>query len=189
MRGTPRPGQIPRSLALALMVSLGTGLAGAWWSARQSGLPDVPMAASTGKSFTWSDLDGRWGLVYFGYRGCPSACPTALSGLAKEIRALGPQAARVQVVMISVDPERDTPARLGAYVRYFHPRFIGVQVPDARDLALVCKAFGAAFAAPATAEGEIEHALDVFLIDPRGRLRGRLSPPFVPGEVAKALRG
>ncbi|MEB3203141.1 MAG: SCO family protein [Candidatus Sericytochromatia bacterium] len=189
MRGTPRPGRFARSPALALVVSLGAGLAGAWWSTRQAGLPQVPMAASTGKPFVWSDLDGRWGLVYFGYRGCPSACPTALSGLAREIRALGPGAARVQVVMISVDPARDTPARLGAYVRYFHPGFIGVHVPDARDLALVCKAFGAAFAPPASAGGEIEHALDVFLIDPRGRLRGRLSPPFVPGEVAKALRG
>lgn len=173
----------------ALLSVLAVGLAGAWWSVRLSELPDVAMAASDGRPFTWERLAGRWGLVYFGYRGCPTACPTALSDLAREVRALGNRGDRVQVVMVTVDPDRDATRQLASYVAYFHPAFLGVRIADPDDLQAVCKAFGAAFAPAAEGGGEIEHSLDVFLIDPRGRLRGHLSPPFVRGELARALGG
>lgn len=145
------------------------------------------MQDGTGATFSWRQLEGRWSLVYFGYRGCPSACPTGLAALAREVRALGLRGKDLQVVMVTVDPDQDTPKLIGDYVRYFHPDFRAVRIGDARELDLVCRAFGATWAKPATLGGEIEHSLDVHLVDPRGRIRGRLSPPFVPGELRQAL--
>jgi protein SCO1/2 len=73
-----------------------------------------------------SDYRGKLVLIYFGYTFCPDICPATLANAAQALRELGPQAEEVQVIMISLDPERDTPEKLARYMAHFHPSFIGV---------------------------------------------------------------
>lgn len=88
--------------------------------------PDFEMMASTGERVSLSDFRGRVVLLYFGYTFCPDACPTTLNELKKVMAELGPQGDEVQVIMVSVDPERDTPEALREYLANFHESFIGM---------------------------------------------------------------
>ena len=86
-----------------------------------------------GEPFGPDRLKGRWSFLFFGFTHCPDVCPTTLSVLAKVSRELEPDNGRgdgAQFVFVSVDPARDTPARLGEYVAYFDPDFLGVSGPD-----------------------------------------------------------
>jgi protein SCO1/2 len=73
-----------------------------------------------------SDFKDKIVLLYFAYTFCPDACPTTMVTLKRTLNLLGPEAQKVQVVLVSVDPKRDTPERLGEYARYYHPTFIGI---------------------------------------------------------------
>ena len=85
-----------------------------------------------GGDLALSDLRGQVVLVYFGYTSCPDICPTTLATLGGGVNALSPdEQALVAGVFVSVDPERDTPERLGPYARYFHPSFRGGTLPGA----------------------------------------------------------
>lgn len=86
----------------------------------------------TGKTRTDRDFRGRFMLVYFGYTTCPSICPLDLQILADAVDGLGEQAAKVQPIFVTVDPKRDTVARLADYVPRFHPRLIGLTGSGAR---------------------------------------------------------
>lgn len=88
--------------------------------------PKVELQASNGRTVRLSDFDGKVVVLYFGYTFCPDVCPTTLSKLADAMDILGDKADEVQVIMVSVDPARDTPESLAEYVEYFHPDFIGV---------------------------------------------------------------
>src|SRR5689334_12038349 len=101
---------------------------------------DQPLARATasavGGPFTLSTLDGRivtdqtyrgkWVLVYFGYTFCPSSCPTTLLAVSMALKKLGPDAAQVRPLFISVDPERDTPKVMQQYIESFDPRIVGL---------------------------------------------------------------
>lgn len=87
---------------------------------------DFSLVDENGEHVNLSDFRGKPVLLYFGYTFCPDVCPTTMAELGRMMRELGDQAEDVQVVMISVDPGRDTPERLAEYVRYFHPDFIGL---------------------------------------------------------------
>src|SRR4029453_17827255 len=87
---------------------------------------DFALTDHTGKPRTLADYRGKAVVVFFGYTQCPDVCPTTLATLAETMKLLGPDADRVQVVFITVDPERDTPALLSQYVPAFAPRFVGL---------------------------------------------------------------
>jgi protein SCO1/2 len=87
---------------------------------------DFDLVSDTAGHVKLSDFRGKPVLLYFGYTFCPDVCPTTMAELGRMMRELGDRADDVQVIMISVDPERDTPERLGEYVRYFHPSFMGL---------------------------------------------------------------
>jgi len=80
----------------------------------------------TGKRVTDRDFRGKFMLVYFGFTNCPDVCPTALQVMAAALDKLGPNAERITPVLITVDPEHDTPALLASYVASFHPRLVGL---------------------------------------------------------------
>ena len=88
--------------------------------------PRVDLAASNGETVRLSDFTGEVVVLYFGYTFCPDVCPTTLSKLADAMEMLGSKAEDVQVIMVSVDPERDTPKMLDEYVTHFHPDFMGI---------------------------------------------------------------
>src|SRR5205807_555248 len=80
------------------------------------------LTAEDGARFTNAQLDGHWNLIFTGYTHCPDVCPTTLNILKNTVARLGAQADAVQILFLSIDPERDTPEALAHYVHYFNPR-------------------------------------------------------------------
>jgi protein SCO1/2 len=150
---------------------------------------DFTLTAHTGEPVRLSDWRGRWVALYFGYTFCPDVCPTTLAQLAQARRRLGAEAARVQVLMVTVDPERDTPERLAAYVRAFDPSFVGLTGTPAA-IAAVAGPLGVYFARQEV-EGAagylVDHTASVLLLDPQGRLRLIWPPNTSPELMAEDL--
>ena len=134
---------------------------------------DFTLTASTGGQLSLSDLRGKVVLLYFGYTFCPDACPTTLSELKKVPAALGDRADEVQVVMVSVDPQRDTPEVLREYLSYFDPSFLGLTGTEEEVLAAATP-LGIYFSAHegSAASGYlVDHTTTILVIDKAGYLR------------------
>lgn len=153
-------------------------------------LSETPVVASDGLPTKLAALRGQWLVVFFGYMSCPDVCPTEMAYLAKEMRLLGPSAARVRGVFVSVDPGRDEPTRLGRFVRSFDSRFLALTgTPD--NLQKLAKAFGAFFEIGKEEKpGEgypVMHSSAFFLVSPKGVMVRAVSPPHEPGDLSKVL--
>lgn len=134
-----------------------------------------------------ADLLGHWTLLNFGYANCPQICPTTLATL-REVKArLASKEKTVpQVVFVSVDPVRDTPARLATFMLYFDPRFIGATGTDT-ELAALARHLGVAYQRHDTQDKEhyeVDHGTAVYLIDPQGRLKATFSWPHDSAAMA-----
>jgi protein SCO1/2 len=131
-------------------------------------LPD-----QTGKTRTLADFKGKVTVVFFGFTQCPDVCPTTMAELAQIKKALGPAGEKLQGVFITVDPERDTPERLQAYMQGFDPSFIALRgTPE--QTAAVAKDFRVYYAkVPGKAEGSytMDHTAGSYIFDATGRLR------------------
>ena len=133
---------------------------------------------------TLADYRGKAVALFFGYTQCPDVCPTTLAALAEAMKALGPDADRVQVLLVTVDPDRDTAEVLKAYVPAFDPRFVGLR-GDAAATERVAKEFRVIYQKVPGATPEtytVDHSAGTFLFDPQGRLRvyeGHGQPPEV----------
>lgn len=118
-------------------------------------------------------LRGKVLLVYFGYANCPDICPASLAAGTQALNALKPdERERTRLIMVSVDPERDTPARLREYTAYFHPAMVGV-TGTAEEVAAVARAYGAGYVRqPAKPDGSyaVDHSADTYVVAPDGRL-------------------
>lgn len=136
--------------------------------ARDFSLPDAD-----GRLRSLADFKGKVVVVFFGYTQCPDVCPTTLAELAEVKRALGPDGAKVQGVFITVDPERDTPALLKAYVGNFGPDQIGLRGTPEQTQALA-KQFKVFYAkVPGKTEGSytVDHTAGSYVFDTQGRIR------------------
>lgn len=126
-----------------------------------------------GNTRTLADFRGKVLVVFFGFTHCPDVCPTTLAELAQARKQLGEQGERVQVVMITVDPERDTPAVLKQYVTALDPTFLGLTgTPEA--VAVTAKEFKVFYQKSAGATPEsysVDHSSGTFVFDPQGRVR------------------
>jgi protein SCO1 len=147
---------------------------------------DFRLNDHTGKTRTLADFRGKVVVVFFGYTHCPDFCPTTLSELAAVLKQLGPDAARVQVLFVTVDPERDTPELLAQYVPAFDPSFLGLY-GDAAATAATAKEFKIIYqkqpgATPGTYS--MDHSAGTYLFDPQGRLRVYESYGQGPGALA-----
>jgi protein SCO1/2 len=184
----------------ALLAATVLGLALFW----QPAWEDAPLpraAAPSGGDFTLQSADGpvalqdfrgRLTLIYFGYTYCPDICPTSLAATAEGLRRLTPEeAARVAMLFVSVDPARDTPARLKEYAQFFHPGIVGV-TGDPAELTAITRRYGAFYARQAVATAGdgyvVDHTADTYVVGPDGRLLGRIAHATPPDEVAAALR-
>jgi protein SCO1/2 len=119
-----------------------------------------------------SDLRGKLVVIYFGYTFCPDICPATLSKINKALERLGKDADQVSVVMVTVDPERDTAEKLGAYVRRFNPAFIGLS-GSADQIAAVAKEFGIFYEkkeVSTSAKYLVDHTASVLVLDGEGRI-------------------
>ena len=157
----------------------------------QAGKPaaDFTMTASTGKPASLSDYRGKWVILYFGYTFCPDVCPTTLAKISAALNQLGDKAKDVQVVMVSVDPERDTPERLATYLGAFNPTFLGL-TGTVDQVSQAATPFGIYFAKNEV-EGAsgylVDHTASVTLVDPEGRTRLVWLPDTTPEAIAGDL--
>ena len=188
-------------LAVAvLLAALVLGLAFFW----HPELPERPLpmaAAPAGGDFTLQsaggpvslqDFRGKLVLVYFGYTYCPDICPTALAATAEGLKLLTPdELARVAVIFISVDPERDTPARLKEYAEFFHPAIVGV-TGSPEELAAIARRYGVFYARQPveTAGGGyvVDHTSDTYVVGVDGKLDGKIAHATPPHQVAAGIR-
>ena len=138
------------------------------------------------------DYRGKLVLLYFGYTYCPDICPTSLAATAEGLKLLTPEElARVAMIFVSVDPKRDTPARLQEYVGFFHPAIVGVTgTPEV--IAEIAKRYGVFYAEQkvATAGGGyvVDHSADTFIVAPDGRLAGKMAHATPPDQIVVAIR-
>ena len=117
------------------------------------------------------DFRGKAVVLFFGFTHCPDVCPTTLADLAGVMKTLGPEADRVQVLFVSVDPERDTPEALANYVGAFDPRFIALR-GDLAATQRVAKEFKIYFEKRKQGDSyTVDHSAQSYVIDPQGRLR------------------
>ena len=183
-----------------LLAALVLGLAFFW----QPELPERPLpmaSAPAGGDFTLQsaggpvalqDFRGKLVLVYFGYTYCPDICPTALAATAEGLKLLTPEElARVAVIFISVDPERDTPARLKEYAEFFHPAIVGV-TGSPEELAAIARRYGVFYARQPveTAGGGyvVDHTSDTYVVGADGKLDGKIAHATAPEQVAAEIR-
>ena len=212
MPGTPAPSPAVVTLPrLALVVALlAAAAAGALYARHRLGdesaapatqvaavygvprvLPAFSLLRPDGTRFDREALLGHYTFVFFGYTNCPDLCPTTLTTLAAALRQLGDLPARElpAVVMVSVDPARDTPEVLGRYVPHFHPSFTGATGSD-EAVSAFASALGAAFQRHPPVEGSyaVDHTAALFLIDPSARVLALFPTPHVADTIAADYR-
>ncbi len=134
--------------------------------------PDFTLTGSTGKPVKLSDHRGKVVLLGFGFTTCPAVCPITLATLAQAMKLLGDDARDVQVVYVTVDPERDDAARMKTYLERFDPTFVGGTGTEA-ELAAVRREYGVNAAKVTQDDGSYlyAHSSFVYLIDRDGKLR------------------
>lgn len=150
-----------------------------------------PFTLTTGdhQLFTENNLKHHWTLVFFGFTNCGYACPTSLAALNKMYIALQTQLPPnlvPQVVMVSVDPERDTPEKMKQYVSLFNKNFIGV-CADLQQTKVLADQFNVVFAKMTAPNGNytVNHSAEIMLIDPNGKLRAFFAYPHRGTVMAK----
>jgi len=143
-----------------------------------------------GKPRRLEDFRGKAVVVFFGFTQCPDVCPTTLADAAQAMRQLGADAGRVQVLFVTVDPERDTQEALAKYVPAFDPRFLGM-VGDLEATRRAAKEFKVYFEKRPgkTPDGySIDHSAQSYVIDPQGRLRLFVRHDRIAEDLAHDLR-
>jgi protein SCO1/2 len=155
----------------------------------------LALTGHDGKPRVLGDFRGKLVVLFFGYTHCPDICPTTLADTAAALKTLGPDAARVQVLFVTLDPERDTPELLAKYVPYFSPDFLGLS-GDAAATERTAKEFKIFYEKrPGAAPGAytVDHSAQVYVLDAEGRLRlvernERISQDLAP-DLRALLKG
>lgn len=158
-------------------------------------LPAFQLRQSDGTPLAPGELAGHWTLVFLGFTFCPDVCPTTLAQLSQaqnRWQAL-PEPTRPRVLFVSVDPERDTPARIGEYAHAFHQDSLAATA-DIPALEHFAKSLGFVFVkvpgkgyAQNPADYSVDHSSGIAVLDPQGRMAGLIRPPFDPAAIAEDL--
>jgi protein SCO1/2 len=150
-------------------------------------LPDFQLVDHNNQSFTPENLIGHWSLVFVGYTYCPDICPTTLA----ELKSIYPELQKIptdfpiQVVLMSVDPKRDTPKRLNEYIHFFHPDFIAVSGEHVQLFPLV-RAMGMMYSMSESTDNPnylVDHSSSVAVVNPKAQVVGRFKPDFAVGKL------
>jgi protein SCO1/2 len=144
----------------------------------------------TGRQVTEKDYLGNFTLVFFGYTFCPDVCPTELGDIALALDELGDLSLAVTPVMISIDPERDTPAVLAEYVSLFHERLVGLTgtAEQVKDVADAYRIFYRRVDDPDYSYYLMDHTSFVYLLNPEGKVVSLLRYGTPPEEMASMIR-
>jgi protein SCO1/2 len=152
-----------------------------------------PFTLSTpdGTTVTDQTYRGKWLLVYFGYTFCPNSCPTTLLAVAMALKKLGPDAAQVQPLFITVDPQRDSPKVMRQYVESFDPRIVGL-AGTPQQIAAAAQEYGAYYVQHPTGPGPDDYVMDhstyLYVMDPLGEFVRAFDPDTSDDRIADALR-
>lgn len=142
-----------------------------------------------GQAFTVDNFAGQWGLVFLGYTHCPDICPTTLS-LFKQLRAGWQETglADIQYVLLTADPERDTPERLHEYLQFFSEEFVGV-TGDVADVAELAKQLNGLFARVPQEQDDylVDHSANIVIINPAGQYHGFIRPPHSVEQIQSIM--
>ena len=152
---------------------------------------DFSLVDPDGKVRTLADFKGKVVVMFFGYTQCPDVCPTTLTEMQQVMTILGPQSDKVQVLFVTVDPQRDTAAILKQYVPAFDPRFLGLRPADDAALEKVAKDFKIYYKkVPGVSAGSytMDHTAGSYAFDPEGRLRLYIKHAQGPETLAHDLK-
>jgi len=151
---------------------------------------ELALTAHDGKARTLADFRGKAVVLFFGYTHCPDVCPTTLADMAGVMKKLGKDAERVQVLMVTVDPERDTAEVLSKYVPAFDPGFLGLY-GDAAATQRAAKEFKIYYekrAGSTPSSYTVDHSGQSYVIDPQGRLRLFVRHERIAADLTDDLR-
>ena len=188
---------VPYALALAAVLAgwlwhagdqvPGLGRVGESGAARIGG--HFSLIDQDGKPRGDADFRGRYMLIYFGYSNCPDVCPISLGVMADAVERLGPKAARVAPIFVTVDPARDTPSILKQYLSVFSPRLIGLTGSD-KNIREVEREYHVYVARHATQAGNyaVDHSNIIYLMGPDGRFVADYDDSLGPDGLAVELR-
>jgi protein SCO1/2 len=145
---------------------------------------------NTGKRVTDQDFHGKYTLVFFGFTSCPDICPAGLQLIAGALQKLGTKAQLITPIFISVDPQRDTPEKLAAYVKNFDPRLVGLTgAPE--EIAAVAKAYKVYYAKVPSKERPDDYTMDhtsiIYVMDPKGEFVTHFTPSTSVDDMAAKL--
>jgi protein SCO1/2 len=188
------------SAALAFVfLAAGTWAVASWLTAQQGSeaggkaliKSEFSLIDHTGKPVTNADFAGKWQLVFFGFTYCPDVCPTTLNDIALVLENLGDEAAQVQPLFITVDPERDTPEVMAEYVGNFDPRIVGL-TGSPEQIKQAARAFRAYYAKVdqdgAPGGYTMDHSAFLYLMDPKGEYATHFAPTEEPAAIADEIR-
>lgn len=153
-------------------------------------LDDFNLLADSGDAFSTGSLAGNWTLVFFGFTHCPDVCPTTLATLNSFYQTLDADTrADTDILLVSVDPKRDTPQKLRDYVRYFNPEFHGL-TGEFLDLKRFANQLNVPFNKVPLENGEytVDHGSQVVLINPRGHYHAFFKAPLDPAKMKLTYR-
>ncbi len=187
---------VPLLAAVAVAVIASIGLL-FWLAGNRKDGADQPVIGGAfelvdqnGRPFTEKDLKGKYSLIYFGYTYCPDVCPTELQTMTQALEMLGPLAGKIRPVMISVDPERDTPEVLKEYLTNFYPGFVGLTgTPDqVRKAGRAYRVFYRRTDEKSASDYLMDHSSIVYLMDPEGRYLKHFAYGTSPEKMAEGIR-
>jgi len=153
-------------------------------------LPDVTMTNQDGQPVAINELKGKWSLLFFGYTFCPDVCPTTLAQLRQIKSELPPEAVdKLQIVLVSIDPNRDTPQQLKQYLSYFDPQFVGLAPKSIDELQKVANAVSIPFIPADTNKPNytVDHSGNLAVIGPDGTQRGFIRAPLNNAKLVAQL--
>lgn len=155
-------------------------------------ISDFQLTDNHGKSFTKENLNGHWTMMFFGFTNCGMVCPTTMAALNKMYLSLQkdlPENQLPQIVMVSVDPDRDSVARMDEYVNSFNPHFIGARTEIAPTIALEKQLNIAAAKMESDGAGKdhytINHSAEILLFNPSAKLQAYMSYPHQPEQMVE----
>ena len=151
---------------------------------------DFSLTDHNGTPRTLADFRGKAVAVFFGYIHCPDVCPTTLADLAAAKKLLGPDASRVQVLFVTLDPARDTPAVLKAFVPSFDPGFLGLYGSESalRQVASEFKVVYQKTSVKSADDYLLDHSAGTYVFDPQGRIRLLMPYGSSPEAIAHDLK-
>jgi protein SCO1 len=178
------------SIVLVSVITMNAPPARAATSAVTIGGP-FTLATTDGTAVTDQTYRGKWMLVYFGYTSCPNSCPTMLLDVATALKKLGSEAAQVQPLFITVDPQHDTPQVMQEYIQSFDPRIVGL-TGTPQQIAAAAKEYGAYYVqhrvGPGADDYVIDHSTYLYVMDPQGKFVRAFETDATADRIADALR-